>query len=211
MTLAEWLSCSIALLSLLTAGLSWRSSRKANSIATAANDRADRANSIAESALEDARQARLDIVWDEAIRALNGLVTFNFAGAEEDVAPKLVSARTSLQMLSDKLDGDVVGKWLHADWTTATLFMREAQEKPIDKRRADYVEVVIAANSDATAWLAAMLNNIRFVRLHGISDAEALRMERHAIRQADAIRTRNDWSNDPRLRETLQPLQEDGT
>lgn len=196
MSLAEWLSSSIAALSLLTAGLSWRSARKANGIATAANRRADRANEISESALEDARQARLDIVWDAAIRALNDLVTFNFSGATEDVGPKLVSTRISLQMLSDKLDRDVIGKWLHADWDTATLYMREAQEKTIDKRRADYVEAVLEANFDSAAWLAAMLNNIRVARLHGISDTDATSMERHAKRQAEAIRARNNWSED---------------
>jgi hypothetical protein len=208
-TLAEWFSVSIAALSLAVAGLSWMSSRKANAIAWGANDRADHANAIAESALEDARQARLDIVWDEAIRALNDLVTFDFAGASEAVGPRLVSARTSLQMLSDKLDGDAVGKWLQADWATANLFMREALEKNVDKRRADYVEAVLDANSDAAAWLVGMINNIRFARLGGISDDVTERLERNAVEHAEAIRKRNNWPEDSWLRETLQPLQDD--
>lgn len=208
-TLAEWVSASIAALSLLVAGLSWNSSRKANGIAGKANDRADHANAIAESALEDARQARVDIVWDEVVRALNDLVTFDFTRATEDVGPRLVSARTNLQMLSDKLDRDVLGKWLQADWATATLFMREAQEKTLDKRRADYVKAVLEANSDAAAWLAGMIHNIRFARLGGISNDEAERLERNAVEHAEVLRKRNSWPEDSWLRETLQPLQDD--
>lgn len=211
MTLAEWFSVSIAALSLVVAGLSWRSSGKANDIARGANSRADHANAIAESALEDARQARLDIVWDEVVRALNDLVTFNFAGAAEDVGPRLVSARTSLQMLSDKLDGDVVGKWLQADWATATLFMREAQGKTVDRRRVDFVAAVLEANSDAAAWLTGMIHNIRFARLSGISNDVAERLERSAVEHAEAVRKRNSWPEDSWLRETLQPLHDDNT
>lgn len=211
MTLFEWVSVVVATLSFVVAGLSWTNARKANGIAMKANDRADRANAIAESALEDARQARLDSVWDEAVRALNDLLTFNFSGATEDVGPRLASARISLQMLSDKLDGDAVGKWLQADWATAILLMREARAKTVDKRRADYVEAVLEANSDAAAWLAGMLNNIRFARLGGISNDDAERLERNAVERAEAVRTRNNWPEDSWLRETLQPLQDDKT
>jgi hypothetical protein len=148
-------------------------------------------------------------VWDEAIRALNDLVTFNFAGAAEDVGPKLVSARISLQMLLDKLDGDVLGEWLQTEWATATLFMLKAQGKTIDKRRADYVEAVLEANSDSTAWLAGMINNIRFPRLGGITNDQAERLMRNAVEHAEAVRKRNNWLEDSRLREALQPLQND--
>lgn len=225
MTLAEWLSGSIAALSLVVAGLSWRSSGKANhiargansradhanDIARGANSRADHANAIAESALEDARQARLDVVWDEVIRALNDLVTFDFAGATEDVGQRLISARTSLQMLADKLGADWVGKWLYADWHTATLFMREAGERTVDKRRADYAEALLEANSNAAAWLAGMIHNIRFARLGGISNDEAERLERNAVEHAEAVRKRNNWPEESWLPETLQPLQDDNT
>ncbi|MCW3767265.1 MULTISPECIES: hypothetical protein [Micrococcaceae] len=209
--MAEWFSVAIAALSLVVAGLAWISSRKANDIARGANARADHANAIAESALEDARRARLDIVWDEAIRALNDLVTFDFAGSSEAVGPKLVSARTSLQMLADKLDGDAVGKWLQADWATANLFMREALEKKVDKRRADYVEAVLEANSTAAAWLVGMINNIRFARLGGVSEDVIERLQRNAVEHAEDIRKRNNWPEDSWLPETLQPLQDDRT
>ncbi|MCC3295561.1 hypothetical protein LJ756_13120 [Arthrobacter sp. zg-Y411] len=208
MTMAEWLSFSVAVLSLLVAGFAWKSSRRANAIASGANRRADHANAIAEAALEDARQARLDIVWDEAVRALNDLVTFDFAGATEDVGPRLVSARTSLQMLSDKLDGDMVGKWLQADWETATLLMREALEKSIDRRRPDYVDAILQANSEAAAWLAGMIRNIRFARRGGISNDDAESLERHALENAEVIRKRNNWSEETSLQETHQPLQD---
>lgn len=211
MTLFEWVSAIVATLSFVVAGLSWINSRKAIDIAGKANDRADHANAIAQSALEDARLARLDIVWDEAVRALNDLLTFDFTGATEDVGPRLVSARISLQMLSDKLDGDVVGKWLQADWSTATLLMREAQEKTVDKRRADFIEAVLEANSDAAAWLAGMIHNIRFARLGGISNDEAERLERNAVEHAEAVRKRNNWPEASWLSETLQPLQDDNT
>lgn len=208
MTFFEWVSAVVATLSFVVAALSWNNSRKANDIAGKANYRADHANDIAESALEDARQARLDIVWDEAVRSLNNLLTFNFTGASEDVGPRLVSARISLQMLSDKLDGDAVGKWLQADWGTATLLMREANEKTVDKRRADFVEAVLEANSDAAAWLAVMINNIRFARLGGISSDVAESLQRNAFEHAEAVRKRNNWPEDSWLRETLQPLQD---
>lgn len=208
MTFFEWVSAVVATLSFVVAALSWNNSRKANDIAGEANHRADYANDIAESALEDARQARLDIVWDEAVRSLNNLLTLNFTGASEDVGPRLVSARISLQMLSDKLDGDAVGKWLQADWATATLLMREANEKTVDKRRADFVEAVLEANSDTAAWLAGMINNIRFARLGGISSDVAESLQRNAIEQAEAVRKRNNWPEDSWLRETLQPLQD---
>lgn len=202
MTLFEWISAILATLSFMVAGLSWINSRKAN-------DKAGHANAIAESALEDARQARLDIVWDEAVRALNDLLTFDFTGATEDVGPRLVSARISLQMLSDKLDGDSVGKWLQADWATATLLMREASEKTIDKRRDDLIDAVLEANSDAAAWLAGMINNIRFARLGGLSSEEAESLRRNAVLHAEAVRKRNNWPEDSWLQETLQPMQDD--
>lgn len=209
MTSEELFSVVIAALSLAVAGLSWRSSRKANTLARGANDRADHANAIAEAALDDARQARLDAVWDEVVRALNNLLTFDFAGSFEDVGPRLVSARNSLQMLADKVDEDALGEWMQAEWVTATLLMREAGEKRVDRRHPDYAGATVQANSAAAAWFAAMINNIRAARLGRMTDDDAESLRQNAVEHATAIRKRNNWLEDNWLRETLQPLQDD--
>lgn len=206
MTPADWVSGSIALLSCAVAVLAWIGSRKANKIAAKANDHAKRANAIAKSALEDARQARVDVAWDEAIRSLNELVTFDFAGASEPVGSRLVAARTSLLMLSDKLSGESVANWLHAAWSVAALLIREAGETRVDKSSPEYVNEVLAANARAATWLTAMIQNLRVARRDGIPEEVAARLEHDAHEVAESVRRRNGWSEETSIRDALKPL-----
>lgn len=185
--------------------------RDANTVARDARDAADEANKIAQEAnkisnlaVQDARDARVEVIWHNMLKAVNRFL--NFHPGREDIGPPLTELRVSAMLLGDETDVPKLDEWLAQEQVLVPAIARECLTR-LEKNPPRSAEEEFELIAPLSKWATVYISNLRYARKRG-RDAidEIAQLKEAAAEQQREIFARNGWGTPPEGWEGVGPL-----
>lgn len=186
----------------------------ANRAARAANDLSSESNTIARSARDDARNAVLDVAWDELIVAIAPLLTV-MPHRDARHGEYLVAGRARSTILIDRLDGwEQFDEWVAAEWRLGSSLGREVMEGTARRMSQQAVaangpmsiDEELAISDPLHTWAAGFNHNLRRFRLEGYNGETVAELLSHARKLTEDLYARHGWTLPPESLPGLAPL-----
>lgn len=180
--------------------------RGARTAAQESNAIAEKANELSNQAIQDAREAQLDVIWQDIIRSVNTFLNIN--PVTEDIGNAFSELRLSEMQLIDKLDWQGLDTWLAAENGLAATIARDCRER-WNREKPQTAEAAVEVTKHMSDWAVAYLNNLRLLRGNGLTSELADQMSRvtqHAIDSRQEIYNRNGWGTPPTEIDGVEPL-----
>lgn len=180
--------------------------RDARDAATKSNEIAAEANKISTQAVQDSRNARLEVIWHNMLKAVNRFLNIN--PRREDISPALNELRVSAILLVDELEWPGFDQWAGQEQVLLATIGRDCELQYV-RDPPQSVEQEVAIFAPMHTWAAAYLLNLRYLRKIGPHSAEAnqvLKLARAASDNQLKIYERNGWGTPPTDLEGIEPL-----
>lgn len=186
----------------------------ANRAARAANDLSSQSNTIARGAREDARNAVLDVAWDELIVAMAPLLTV-MPHREPRLGEYLVAGRARATVLIDRLDGwECFDEWLDAEWQLGSARGREVTDAVAHRTSLQAiaasgpmgVDDELKITASLHTWAAGLNQNLRWFRSKGYDAETVTELLARARNLTEDVYARHGWQLPPDSLSGLVPL-----
>lgn len=153
------------------------------------NRRANESQRVAEEALDDTRQARLDAVWSAAIEAVGRI--YGLDPTRNDMQKPLQDLRVAETALADVLPTwHGVDRWLAAEHARGSSIARHVLENARPGVTIDEHMTVLQPFMD---WGMEFSQNLRHVRTIGPAPVEIADLTKHAVAEAVKVHQLNGW------------------
>ncbi len=153
------------------------------------NRRAKESQRVAQEALDDARQARLDAVWSAAIESVGRIYGLDPTRSEMQVP--LQDLRVAQTALTDALPGWTgLDRWLAAEHALGASVARHVLE---NARPGVTIDEHMAVLKPFLDWGIGFSQNLRHLRTVGPAPVEIADLTKHAMGEAVKVHERNGW------------------